>query len=149
MVAIHDSLTSTVHAGRMNDETDPPDPEVPERAKRRRFTAEYKARILAEYESASTTERGELLRREGLYSSHVSEWRKAASRGATEALAGKKRGRKGPDAKDRRIARLEVENDRLRDELGKAQLVIDVQGKVSALLGDLSKSAEDEQRSTP
>lgn len=147
MVAIPDSLTSTVHAGRMNDEADPPDPEVPERAKRRSFTAEYKARILAAYEDASPTERGELLRREGLYSSHLSEWRKAAARGAAAGLS-KKRGRRGPDAKDRRIAKLEAENERLRDELAKRDLVIDVQGKVSALLSDLSESAEDEGRST-
>jgi transposase-like protein len=131
----------------MNDEADPPDPEVPERAKRRRFTAEYKARVLAEYEDASPGERGELLRREGLYSSHLSEWRKAAARGAAAGLD-KKRGRRGPDARDRRIAKLEAENDRLRDELSKAHTVIDVQGKVSALLSDLSESAEDEKRST-
>lgn len=133
----------------MDDDPDVPDPEVPERATRRRFTAEYKAKILAEYEDASTAERGALLRREGLYSSHLAEWRKAAGRGAFDALTPKKRGRKGPDAKDRRITELEADNASLRDELAKAREVIEVQGKVSALLSDLSKSAEDEQRSTP
>lgn len=148
MVAIREQLTSTVHAGRMDDDIARPDPEVPERAQRRRFTAEYKARILAEYERAKPGEQGAILRREGLYSSHITEWRKAAGQGALDALA-KKRGRKGPDEKDRRIARLEARNARLRDELSKARKVIEVQGKVHALLEELSKSAEDDERSTP
>jgi transposase len=131
----------------MNDDTVYPDPEVPQRAQRRRFSAEYKARILAEYEGLPSGERGALLRREGLYSSHLSAWRKAAGEGALDAL-GKKRGRKGPDAKDRKIARLEAENAELAAELAKTRKVIEVQGKVSELLCDLSKSAEGEERST-
>lgn len=131
----------------MDDEADHLDPEVPERATRRRFTAEYKAKILAEYENLLPGEKGALLRREGLYSSLISEWRKQAAQGAAEGLADNKRGRKGPDARDRRIAKLEAENERLRDELAKAHTVIDVQGKVSALLSGLSESAQDEQRS--
>ena len=148
MVAIHDSLASAVHAGRMDDDTDHLDPEVPERATRRRFSAAYKAKILAQYEALAVGEKGALLRREGLYSSLISEWRRQAGEGGAEGLANKKRGRRGPAAKDRRIAELEAENEGLRDELGKARRVIDVQGKVSALLDDLSKSAEDEKRST-
>jgi transposase-like protein len=132
----------------MDDEIDHPDPEVPERATRRRFAPEYKARILAEYERLADGEKGALLRREGLYSSLISEWRKQAARGAAEGLA-KKRGRPGPDARDREIARLEAENERLRRKLETQDKVIEVQGKVSALLEELSKSADTEPRSKP
>ena len=147
MVAIHDSLTSSVHAERMDD-ADQVDVEVAERATRRRFPAAYKARILAEYESLPDGEKGALLRREGLYSSLISEWRKQAARGAAEGLASK-RGRPGPDGKDRQIAKLRADNGRLRGELGKARRVIDVQGKVSALLEELCRSADSDEASTP
>jgi transposase-like protein len=103
---------------------------------------------LAEYERLGDGEKGALLRREGLYSSLISEWRKQAVRGAVEGL-GKKRGRPGPDAKDRRIAKLEAENERLRSELDTKDKVIEVQGKVSALLEELSKSADTDPRSKP
>jgi transposase-like protein len=125
-----------------------PDTEVPPKATRRRFPAEYKARILAEYERLADGEKGALLRREGLYSSLISEWRKQAARGAAEGLA-KKRGRPGPDARDREIAKLEAENERLRRKLETQDKVIEVQGKVSALLEELSKSADTEPRSKP
>ena len=148
MVAIHESVGSAVHAVVMDDDTDHPDPEVPPKATRRRFPAEYKARILAEYERLPDGEKGALLRREGLYSSLISEWRKQAAAGALEGLA-KKRGRPGPDAKERQIAKLEAENERLRAELSKRDKVIEVQGQVSALLEELSKSADTEGRSTP
>src|SRR2546430_377170 len=69
-----------------------PDPEVPERAKRRTFTAKYKLEILAEYDTAAEGEKGALLRREGLYSSHIVEWRKARDAGALAGLAGRKHG---------------------------------------------------------
>jgi hypothetical protein len=118
----------------LDDDPGVVDPEVPERAKRRRFTAEYKARILAEYEDAGPAERGALLRREGLYGSYLAEWRKAAGRGALDALASKPRGRKGPDAKDCKIAKLEADNQRLRDELATRDKVIEVPGKVSGVL---------------
>ena len=147
MVGVHDSMVSGVHTGRMDDDVDHPDPEVPVRATRRRFPAEYKARILAEYETLPDGEKGALLRREGLYSSLISEWRKQAARGAVEGLA-KKRGRRGPDAKEREIARLRTEIGRLRAELDKRDRVIEVQGKVSALLEELSKSADTGRRST-
>ena len=148
MVAIPESMVSAVHAGVMDDDTDHPDPEVPPRATRRRFPAEYKARILAEYERLPDGDKGALLRREGLYSSLISEWRKQAASGALEGLA-KKRGRPGPDVKERRIAKLEAEVERLRAELSKKDMVIEVQGKVSALLEELSTSADTERRSTP
>ncbi len=146
MVAIHDSMGSSVHAEVMDDNTDHHDVEVPEKATRRRFAAEYKARILAEYERLADGEKGALLRREGLYSSLISEWRKQVARGAVEGLA-KKRGRRGPDPKDRQIARLSADNERLRAELVTKDKVIEVQGKVSALLEELSKSADTKTKS--
>ena len=147
MVAVDGSMVSGVDTGRMDDKVDHPDVEVPVRATRRRFPAEYKARILAEYETLPDGDKGALLRREGLYSSLISEWRKQAARGAVEGLA-KKRGRRGLDAKEREIARLRVEIERLRGEVDKRDRVIEVQGKVSALLEELSKSADTGRRST-
>ena len=147
MVAFHDSTWSVVHTVGMDDDVDHPDPEVPERATRRRFAPEYKKRILTEYERLPDGEKGALLRREGLYSSLISEWRKQAARRAAEGL-GKKRGRTGPDAAQRRIAALEAENERLRAEVAKRDKVIEVQGKVSALLEELSKSADTDSGST-
>lgn len=144
MVALHGQFES---AGVMDDK-EIPDLEVPAKASRRRFAPEYKARILAEYERLADGEKGALLRREGLYSSLLSEWRKQAAAGAVEGLA-KKRGRPGPSAKDRKIAELEAENERLRRKLETSEKVIEVQGKVSALLEHLSESADTERRSKP
>ena len=148
MVAVHDSMVLGVDTGRMDDDVDPPDSEVPVRATRRRFPAEYKARIVAEYERLPDGDKGALLRREGLYSSLISEWRKQAAVGAVAGLA-KKRGRRGPEAKEREIAKLRAEVERLRGEVTKGDRVIEVQGKVSALLEELSKSADTDRRSTP
>ena len=124
-----------------------PDPEVPERAKRRTFTAQYKLDIVAEYESAPDGEKGAVLRREGLYSSHIIEWRKARDAGA---LAGLKvpRGRKPRDKHAAEVARLEAEKKRLEQELAKARFVMDTQAKLHALLETLSESADTEPRST-
>ena len=124
-----------------------PDPEVPERARRRSFTARYKLDILAEYEAAPDGEKGAVLRREGLYSSHIIEWRRARDAGA---LAGLKtpRGRKPRDQRDEQIARLEAEKLRLEQELAKARFVVDTQAKLHALLETLSGSADSESRST-
>src|ERR1700681_4453282 len=89
--------------GRMSGaETDRPDPEVPERARRRRFTAMYKLEILAAYDAAPDGEKGALLRREGLYSSHIVAWRRARDAGALAGLA-VARGRKRPDPQAERI----------------------------------------------
>ena len=110
-----------------------PNPEVPTKARRRRFTAEYKLRILREAERCTTSGAiGALLRREGLYSSHLAAWR--AQQGAS--LEPRRRGRK-PQANPlrARVAQLERENARLQHELEKAQIIIDVQKKVAALLG--------------
>ena len=95
-----------------------PDPEVVPQAKRRQFTARYKLRILEEADRC--TERGqigELLRREGLYSSHLSKWRQQRARGQLQGLAPKKRGRKGQNPTVAELARLRRENERLRAEL--------------------------------
>lgn len=144
MVALNELVVS---AGVMEDDK-VSDVEVTPKATRRRFTAEYKTRILAEYERLGDGEKGALLRREGLYSSLIYEWRKAAAAGAVEGLE-RKRGRPGPDPKDKKIAALEAENERLRSRLETSEKVIEVQGKVSALLEHLSESADTETRSKP
>ena len=136
-MSITDSSDVRADAGVMEDDIDP-DPEVPERASGpRRFRAKYKARILDEYEGLSKGDKGALLRREGLYSSLISEWRKQRDRGGVEALA-KPAGRPKADARDREIARLRRDKERLESQLDKAQKVIEVQGKLSALLEQIA-----------
>lgn len=114
-----------------------PDPEVAATAKRRRFSAEYKRSILAQVESCREQgDIGAVLRREGLYSSHLSKWRQQREEGALAGLTGKKRGRKpstNPLAEQNR--RLQAENTRLTRRLQQAETIIDVQKKVSTLLG--------------
>ena len=130
------------HNGNFKGEV--PDPEVVPQAKRRQFSAEYKERILAEAEQC--TKRGEigaLLRREGLYSSHLSNWRRQQRQGQLQGLVARKRGRKAkPQVQE--IARLERENERLRQRLEQAELIIDVQKKVSQMLGLTTESDENE-----
>ncbi|SRR5712691_2874046 len=120
-----------------------PDPEVPERARRRTFTAKYKLEVLAAYDAAEPGEKGAILRREGLYSSHIVEWRRARDAGALAALAAP-RGRKRPDPRDAQIAALRREKQRLEQELAKARFVMDVQAKLQALLEKLSESEDTE-----
>ena len=125
-----------------------PDPEVLPRAKRRQFSAEYKLRILAEADEC--TRRGSigaLLRREGLYSSHLDKWRKQRDRGALVGLGGQKRGRK-PDPQAAEIARLERENERLRSRLEQAEQIIDVQKKLAELLGTMSVKTPNSETSS-
>ena len=114
-----------------------PDPEVPAKARSRTYSAAYKARILAEYESLDKAGKGALLRREGLYTSLISAWRLQRDQGVKEALA-RPAGRPAADPRDRENARLRPENERLQAELSKARKVIEVQGKLSALLGQLA-----------
>lgn len=114
-----------------------PDPEVPERAKRRSYSARYKLEVLAEYEGLDRDAKGSLLRREGLYTSLISEWRKQRDRGALEALAAKP-GRQPAGPVERENVRLRQRVGRLEEELGTARRVIEVQGKLSALLGELA-----------
>jgi transposase len=128
------SLNAHVQAGAMKDMTGP-DPEVLERAGGpRRYSAKYKAQILEEYEGLDKAGKGALLRREGLYTSLISEWRKQRDRGALAKPAG----RQPADPRDQQVARLRRENQRLAGELAKARKVIEVQGKLSALLEQLA-----------
>jgi transposase len=114
-----------------------PDPEFVERPKRRQFSAEYKLAILREADGCTRPgEIGALLRREALYTSHLTYWRRERDAGALQALD-KPRGRKPPDPRDARIAGLERRAERAEEELAKARRVIEVQGNVSALLGEL------------
>jgi hypothetical protein len=131
---------SGAHAGAVND--DHPSGEVPERARRRTFTAAYKLKVLADCEDAELGRRGEVLRRESLYSSHLVEWRRARDAGALAGLAAT-RGRPPADPVERDNQRLQERNARLEADLDTARRVIEVQGKVSALLEDLSKRAHD------
>jgi transposase-like protein len=111
--------------------------EVAGKARRRRFSAEYKARILREADAcAGSGQIGALLRREGLYSSHLTTWRRLRAQGVLKGLAAKKRGKKPTrDARDRELARLVRENERLRRKLKQAEAVIEVQKKLSEVLG--------------
>jgi len=134
------SREGTASAIRQESGTGAPPPETVERPRRRTFTAEYKLRILREADAAQASGKegavGALLRREGLYSSHLSEWRRAKKAGALAALS-KKRGRrssKNPLADENE--RLHRKVARLEQELYKAQTIIDVQKKVAALLGE-------------
>ena len=123
------------------------DPEVPERPRRRKFSAEYKLRILREAERAKDSgQLGALLRREGLYTSNLTTWRRQFERGALAGLAPQKRGKKAKpvDARDTRIRELERDNERLRKRLEQAETIIEVQKKVSALLGTSSPGAGNE-----
>ncbi len=123
-----------------------PDPEVPAKAARRRFTAEYKLRVLTLADACATPPGclGALLRREGLYASNVNTWRRQRDRGVLTALSPKKRGRKPSDRDP-----LHAENEKLRKDverltsrLRQAEIIIDVQKKISQLLGIPLPSAE-------
>lgn len=121
--------------------------EVVEKAKRQRYSAEYKQRILREAETCRATgEIGALLRREGLYSSHLTTWRRQCERGELEGLSPQKRGPKA-DPQVIELGKLRRENERLRERLRKAELIIEVQKKVSQILGvALPESDQDEAR---
>jgi len=124
------------------------DPEVLDKGSRRRFTAKYKLRVLEQADGCTKPgQLGALLRREGLYSSHLTTWRRQREAGALVGLAARKRGRKAnPQNRQRqRLAELERENERLRHRLAQAETIIDVQKKVSSLLGiPLSRPETDE-----
>jgi len=115
-----------------------PNPEVVADAKRRTFTAEYKLRVLAEADAAASTPGaiGALLRREGLYSSHLVTWRRERRDGILKGLTPHKRGPKSKrNPQEEELHKLRRENQRLTEQLRKAEIVIDVQKKVGALLG--------------
>jgi transposase len=126
-----------------------PDPEVFENKPRRRFTAKYKLRILQEAEACKEPGQiGALLRREGLYSSNLTTWRKQQKKGLLAALGPKKRGRK-PVPKNPladRVAQLERENRQLTEKLRKAETIIDVQKKISEILG-INQNCHESERS--
>jgi transposase len=118
-----------------------PDPEVPAKARTRRYSAAYKAKILDEYESLDKAGKGSLLRREGLYTSLIGAWRKQRDEAVKEALA-RPAGRPPADTRDKELARLRQRVDHLEGELGKARKVIDIQGKLSSLLGELATDSQ-------
>jgi transposase-like protein len=116
----------------------PPDPEVPAKAARRRFTAEYKLRVLTLADACNEPGcLGKLLRREGLYGSNLNTWRNQRDRGVLSALAPKKRGRKESvrDPLHAENEKLRKENERLSSRLRQAEIIIDVQKKISQILG--------------
>jgi transposase len=125
------------------------DPEVPERPVRRRFSAEYKLHILRQADACDASgQLGELLRREGLYSSHLSTWRQQREQGTLNALTPKKRGRKPRDndpliEENKRLQRV---NQRLVERLRQAEVIIDVQKKVAEILGIPLQSPEPGER---
>jgi transposase-like protein len=126
-----------------------PDPEVVPIAKRRAFTAEYKLAILAEADAAAAQPGGigALLRREGLYSSHLVTWRRERQTGMLKGLTPHKRGPKSKrNPQEQEMQKLRRENQRLTEELRKAAIVIDVQKKVGALLGWPLPKADPEEK---
>ena len=137
------TLLARVHDG-VVDESDPA-----ARPRRRTFTAEYKARMLAEYDVLphGSEDRGALLRREGLYTSHIAEWRKARNAGARDGLAAKSKTRRSPEQVE--LEKLRRRNERLETELAKTKLALEITGKAHALLELLSESADSDPKSKP
>jgi transposase-like protein len=144
-----DPVLVTGDPGRVNGERQGrPDPQVPGRARRRMFTAQYKLDVVAAYDAAPDGQKGAVLRREGLYSSHIVEWRRARDSGALAGLD-RARGRPVTDPRDAQIARLNKEKAQLEQELAKARFVVDVQAKLHALLETISGSAGTGPRPAP
>ncbi len=133
-----DLLTGSLENGAVSPRSDRP--------RRRSFTAEYKLDILAVYDAADPAARGELLRREGLYSSHLSEWRKARDSGALAGLTPAPRSGK-PSAEQAENAKLKARAERAERELAKTKAALEIMGKAHALLEMLSESADTEPRS--
>ncbi len=138
------SLNEPTQNGNVND--DDIDPSA--RPTRRSFTADYKTRILAEYDALpkGSEQRGAILRREALYSSHVAEWRKQAKTGARKGLAAKSKKRRS--AEQAELDKLRARNERLEAELTKTKTALEITGKVHALLEMLSESEDTEPGST-
>lgn len=126
------------------------DPEVPEKAQRRRYSAEYKLRILREADACEAGQVGSLLRREGLYWSTLQTWRRQRDEGTIEGLSARKRGRKPAPRSPLagKVHELERENRRLRRKVQRAEILLDIQKKASELLGislaSLEKDEEDD-----
>jgi transposase-like protein len=131
------------------DQTKVPDPEVVAMAERRRFTAKEKLRILEEAEACTEPgEIGALVRREGIYSSYLSRWRQARDRGQLTALSSKKRGPKSSADKAlaEEVVKLGRQNERLQARLEQAETIIEVQKKLSQLLGASPETNESNER---
>jgi transposase-like protein len=141
------ALVRTQHAKtwHIDDGTNPDGSERRKNPVRRAFSPEYKLAILAEYDAATESgEKGAILRREGLYSSIVTDWRRQHRMGLLKAAVGRSDGgRGGPSLSE--VARLKADNERLRKKLSQAEVIIEVQGKVHALLEEISKSAASEE----
>lgn len=135
------TLTKHAHNGQVVEND-------PARPKKRSFTPEYKLQILEQLDAMSEpSARAALVRREGLYSSHIAEWRKARDAGALDGLAAKPRSKRSPEQIE--IERLRRTNERLRKELERTKLALEITGKAHALLEALSESAApDEPKST-
>lgn len=139
--------TASLLARAQDGAVDEPDPAA--RPRRRSFTAEYKEQILDEYDAllAGSPERGALLRREGLYTSHIAEWRKARDAGARDGLAPKAKPRRSPERAE--LERLRRKTERLEAELERTKTALEITGKVHALLEQLSESADSEKKPKP
>lgn len=133
MVMPSSSFSSTQNS---SAQSDMPNPEVVEKAQRRIYAAEYKLQILQETDSCSEGQIGAILRREGLYSSHLTTWRRQRQAGQLAALRDNKRGRKSIaiNPLSAEVDRLRRENERLSQRLQQAELIIDIQKKASAIL---------------
>lgn len=136
------SSNGTIVFSAVDPEPSPPNPEVVERVRRRQFTGAYKVRILREADACEPGQLGALLRREGLYSSHLTHWRQQRAQGQLAALTPQRRGRPVRTAGEQELARLRQENERLTQKLAAAEAIIDIQKKVSALLGLTTPVAE-------
>lgn len=126
-----------------------PNPEVPEKKPRRRFTAQYKLRILSEVDACTHPgDIGAILRREGLYSSNITTWRRQLQEGALKGLTPKKRGRKKQEdsALAKRVAELERDKKQLTEKLKQAETIIEVQKKISEIFGT-SQPGNDDKKS--
>jgi transposase-like protein len=122
-------------------------PQLPDKPRRRTFSAEYKLRIVAEYDAcAGDGDKGALLRREGLYSSHMVEWRRARDNAAAAGLAGPRRVKANPDTAA--LAKATKRIERLEADLAKHRLALDIAGKAHALLEMLAESATDDAAAT-
>jgi len=120
-----------------------------DQARRRSFTAKYKLDILTEYEAADSNARGALLRREGLYSFHLTEWRKARDTGALAGLTPPAARSATTAAQDKENAKLKARAERAERELARTKAALEIVGKAHALLEMLSESADTEPRSKP
>lgn len=152
------SVSTEERRGRGGERDEPSVPSGPRaadgpspRPSRRSFTPEYKLDIVAEYESAPNGEKGAVLRREGLYSSHVIEWTRARDAGALDGVSDSRRSPKRPrrSAEAAELERLRARNAKLEAQLSTTRTALDIMGKAHALLEQLSESADDQQPPRP